>query len=127
MRKLKSAFVGVDQGSVHLFSDYDTDGPMWSRTGDREVAKRIMFSEPFARPPAVTVQIAMLDSHSDHFLRMSYDATDVTCAGFTLVFKTWSDTRLAQVKMSWQAIGELPQDDDWLAVSQDPDHWALTD
>ena len=72
MRKIKSAFVGVDQGSVHLFSDYDTGGPMWSHTGEREVAKRIMFSEPFARPPAVTLQIAMLDSHSDHFLRMSY-------------------------------------------------------
>ena len=127
MRKLKSAFVGVDQGSVHLFSDYDTDGPMWARSGEREVAKRIMFSELFARPPAVTVQIALLDSHSDHFLLMSFAATDVTCAGFTLVFKTWSDTRLAQVKMSWQAIGELPQDDDWLAASQDPDHWALTD
>ena len=127
MRKIKSGFVGVDQGSVHLFSDYDTDGPMWSGTGAREVAKRIMFSEPFARPPAVTLQIAMLDSHSDHFLRMSYDATDATCAAFTLVFKTWSDTRLAQVKMSWQAIGELPQDDDWLAFSQDPDHWALTE
>jgi hypothetical protein len=40
-------------------------------------------------------------------------ADKVTTTGFDLVFRTWSDTRVARVRMNWMAIGEVRSEDDW--------------
>jgi hypothetical protein len=46
-------------------------------------------------------------------VRADISADNVTETGFDLVFRTWSDTRVARVRMSWMAIGEVASDDDW--------------
>jgi hypothetical protein len=38
---------------------------------------------------------------------------DITESGFAIVFRTWGDTKVARVRVAWQAIGELPHVDDW--------------
>jgi hypothetical protein len=30
-----------------------------------------------------------------------------------MVFRTWGDSRIARVRMSWTAFGEVKSDDDW--------------
>jgi hypothetical protein len=40
-------------------------------------------------------------------------AEEITAEGFTAVFRTWSDTKIARIRASWTAIGEVAHEDDW--------------
>lgn len=104
--------VGVDQGELNLFSDFATGGEMWTGEGPRERRQRVDFSEPYLTPPTVTVGICLWDLDSDTNLRMDICAEDVNENGFTAVFRTWGDTRVARVRMSWQSIGQVGDPDD---------------
>lgn len=113
MKKLRSHLVGVDQGNVTLFSDFDVDGEMWTGTGKRERRQRIGFSEPYTAAPSVFVSLSMWDVDAETNVRADVQAEDVTAEGFDMVFRTWGDTRVARVRIAWQAVGELPNADDW--------------
>lgn len=113
MIRLDGRNIGVDQGDTHLFSDYEDDGDMWTGSGAREARKRVTFTTPFRTPPAVQVSLSMWDMDQKTNARAEVSAAKITTSGFDLVFRTWSDTRVARVRASWMAIGELPFDDDW--------------
>ncbi|MCP4819306.1 MAG: hypothetical protein GY883_08960, partial [Shimia sp.] len=53
------------------------------------------------------------DMDAEHNIRAEVVAEEVTNLGFHLVFRTWGDSRVARVRMSWLAIGELSHADDW--------------
>ncbi len=40
-------------------------------------------------------------------------AENISETGFDVVFRTWSDNRVARVRAAWMAIGDLPFEDDW--------------
>lgn len=113
MKKLDARTVGIDSGEVVLFSDFASGGDMWAGQGDREVRRRVTFSEPFRAPPAVSVGFALadLDSESNH--RVHLFAENVSADGFDVVFRTWGDTRVARISASWIAFGGLADEDDW--------------
>ena len=113
MLRMDGRNIGVEQGDVHLFSDYEDGGEMWTGSGPREVRKRVSFSTPFRAPPAVNVALSMWDMDQKTNARAEILAEKVSVGGFEVVFKTWADTRVARVRASWMAIGELPFDDDW--------------
>lgn len=113
MRKLSGHRVGIDQGEVSLFNDYEADGPMWSGSGQRAVVKTIKLKEAFAERPSVTLTLAMCDMSNDAFLRFSLHAETVKNDGFEIHFETWGDTKIARVRVAWQAIGEVSSDEDW--------------
>jgi hypothetical protein len=107
-----SGVIGVQQGAQVLFSDYAHDGPMWTGTGTREVRHVLTFAEPFLQPPAVTVGLAMWDMDHKTNARADLSAENVTAAGFDLVFRTWSDSRIARVRATWMAIGPARDEDE---------------
>ena len=113
MKKLQNQLVGVDQGSVVLFSDFENGGKMWTGQGARLTRKKIKFSEPFRSPPVVQVSISMWDMDQDKNQRADITAEKVTETGFDLVFRTWGDSRVARVRSDWIAFGELPHEDAW--------------
>ena len=118
MQKIRSNLIGIDEGSFTLFSHYDTGGKMWNGSGPREVKRLITFSEPFASPPSVHVAITMWDVDHSRNKRVDYRTDAITTTDFSVIFRTWSDTKIARVRMSWRAIGEVP----------DPDNiWILSD
>ena len=51
MKRMPSHTVGVDQGWLELFSDFQDGGDMWNGTGPRKVSRAIKFSEAFAAQP----------------------------------------------------------------------------
>lgn len=112
MRKIRSHMIGIDQGTLNLFSDFDTDGEMWTGEGPRERKHHVQFSETYLSPPAVTVGISLWDLDANTNPRMDISAIDITETGFTAVFRTWSDTRVARIRMSWQSIGQVGDPDD---------------
>jgi len=54
MKRFRNHMLGVEQGDLLLFSDFEDDGPMWSGSGDREHRTSVTFSETFRSEPAVT-------------------------------------------------------------------------
>lgn len=117
MKKLRNHLIGIDQGEEALFSDFENGGEMWAATGPRERRKKVAFSDAFRAAPNVQVSIALLDTDCGTNVRAEVKAEAVTAQGFELVFRTWSDTRVARVRLSWLAIGE--------AAGGDEEEWQL--
>lgn len=113
MKRLNSHTVGVDSGDLTLFDDYEDGGEMWNGRGQRERRRHINFSEKYAQPPSVQLSISLWDVDGATSLRSDLQAEAVTKSGFDVVFRTWGDTRVARIRVSWTAIGELGADDDW--------------
>lgn len=113
MRKIRSHLLGVDQGDVLLFSDFENDGPMWKGQGLRIVRNAVTFSEPFLETPMVRVWLTMWDVSNKSTARIDISSGDITCDGFTIVFHTWGDTRVARARAGWLALGPLRDDEVW--------------
>ena len=113
MKRLRNHLVGIEQGDTVLFSDFETDGEMWTGRGQRERRKRIKFKETYRSVPAVHTSVSLWDMDAATVIRADIGAEAITTDGFDLVFRTWGDTRVARVRIGWMAIGELSDDDDW--------------
>ena len=105
--------IGVDQGSTVLFSDFKDGGAMWTGEGPREMRREIIFSSPFLTTPVVQVALSMWDLDQATNARVDLTADGICEQGFTLVFRTWGDTRVARARADWMAIGELENEDNW--------------
>ena len=113
MKRLRNHLIGVEQGARVLFTDFEDGGEMWTGTGPREHRQRLIFGEPFRAPPAVHVAMAMVDLDHSTNHRADISAENIAADGFDIVFRTWGDSRVARVRASWIAIGEVAHDDDW--------------
>lgn len=113
MKKYVGSLIGIDQGNEEVFSDFANGGMMWTGQGARERRKPVTFSEPFRTIPSVQVALSLWDMDQGANVRADITADKITEKGFDLVFRTWSDTRVARVRMNWIAIGEIASDDDW--------------
>ncbi|MCT8159619.1 H-type lectin domain-containing protein [Pseudoruegeria sp. SHC-113] len=113
MRKFQSHTLGIEQGSIVLFSDYQHDGVMWTGKGAREFRHVVSFDNPFSTPPMVQVGVSMFDFDRDTNQRADISAELITREGFAIVFRTWGDTRVARIRADWIAFGDVPNEDDW--------------
>ena len=113
MRKLNSGVVGIDHGEVIMFSDFEDDGQMWRGNGPRKSVAAVNFATAFSTPPHVQVSISMWDISNNTNNRADVQAEAITAEGFDIVFRTWNDTQVARIRVTWTAIGELPNEDDW--------------
>ncbi|WP_339109312.1 H-type lectin domain-containing protein [Thioclava sp. GXIMD4216] len=113
MLKIDAQQVGIGQGTLVLFSDYQDGGKMWTGTGPRELRRVVNFDEAYAMPPKVQVTLSMWDIDQQHNPRMDISADMITTEGFVIVFRTWGDSKVARVRADWLAIGPVRHDDDW--------------
>ena len=113
MKRLRNHLIGVDHGDVVMFSDFEHDGVMWTGDGARQTRAHVEFSESFRANPVVQVSMSMFDISNGANLRTDVQAEDITPDGFAIVFRTWGDTKIARVRVAWQAFGELRQSDEW--------------
>lgn len=113
MKRLRNHLIGVDHGDVVLFSDFEHDGVMWTGDGPRQTRAHVEFSESFSSKPVVQVNLSMWDMSNATNARADVQAEDITADGFVICFRTWGDTKVARVRVGWQAMGELRQADDW--------------
>ncbi|SLN20445.1 H-type lectin domain protein [Aquimixticola soesokkakensis] len=113
MQKIRTHTLGIDNGSILLFSDFQDGGAMWTGKGPRELRRIVEFTESFAAPPVVNVSISMLDIDQQTNHRVDISAEMVNEEGFVIVFRTWGDTRVARVRADWVAFGSLKHEDEW--------------
>ena len=113
MVRIDTHQLGVEQGSLLLFSDFQDGGEMWTGHGAREMRRVVDFSESFSVNPVVSVSISMLDMDTAKNHRVDIAAEDIGREGFTIVFKTWGDTKIARVRVDWTAFGAVRHEEDW--------------
>lgn len=113
MKKFSNEVVGLCQGDVVLFSDFETDGEMWTGEGPRQIRRHMLFDEPFKAPPIVHVTLTMWDMSNAANGCADVMAEDVTAEGFSIVFRTWGDSQVARVRVGWMAIGPARDDEMW--------------
>ncbi len=113
MRKLDAGLLGIAQGDEVLFSDFENDGSMWTGDGPREVRYAVSFEESFSANPNVMVSVSMFDASNNMNIRFDVQAEGITPVGFDIVFRTWSDSKIARARVSWQAIGSVGVEEVW--------------
>lgn len=113
MRKIRQHQVGVEQGEVVLFSDYEHDGEMWTGEGPRQSRAFVHFSAEYVEPPSVHVTISMWDMSHTANARADVQAEDISTVGFAIVFRTWGDTKVARARVGWLSIGPVRDEEDW--------------
>ncbi|MCU9849167.1 H-type lectin domain-containing protein [Defluviimonas sp. WL0024] len=113
MLRLKSHLIGVERGSVLLFSDFEEGGQMWTGNGARETRRQVGFSERFQSMPVVQISMSMWDMDQMTNPRADISTGQIKPDGFEIIFRTWGDTRIARIRADWLAIGELPDPDAW--------------
>ncbi|WP_158966375.1 H-type lectin domain-containing protein [Chachezhania sediminis] len=113
MQRFSNHLMGVDQGDVTMFADFEDGGPMWRGTGPRERRLRVVFSDRYRHPPTVHVSISLWDVDFKTSVRAEVTAENVTESDFEIVFRTWLDTRVARARVAWLSIGEMPHEDDF--------------
>lgn len=105
--------VGVQRGSETLFSAFEDGSAMWTGDGPREHRHPVLFGTAFDGAPLVHLGLSMWDIDMASNQRVDISAEAVTAGGFTIVFRTWGDTRVARVRADWLAIGPTSFDEDW--------------
>lgn len=80
---------------------------MWTGEGPRLEVTHVRFPERFVEPPVVHLSPAMWDIDSHANQRADLRSADITNTGFRIEFRTWGDTRVARIRVSWLAIGPL--------------------
>ncbi|MBL4769026.1 MAG: H-type lectin domain-containing protein [Rhodobacteraceae bacterium] len=96
-----------------LFSDFENDGAMWRGHGPRERRVAVKFSAEYRDEPSIHISMSLLDIDTGPSIRTDISAENITKTGFVVVFRTWADTRVARIRVSWMAIGPLAHDEDW--------------
>ncbi|PTN03404.1 H-type lectin domain-containing protein [Rhodovulum imhoffii] len=86
---------------------------MWTGRGAREKRLWVKFSRSFHDAPSVFVGFSMWDLDAQTNPRADITSENITAQGFDLVFRTWSDTRVARIRADWMAIGPVAFEDDW--------------
>lgn len=95
----------IERGRVEVFNDYP-NGPMWVGSGPRTVSRAITFAAPYGAPPVVQISLAEVDAGNGANLRISTGVRTTSREGAAADVTTWSDTRLASVKLDWVAFGQ---------------------
>lgn len=113
MKRIASHLIGVDQGELVLFSDFEDNGDMWTGTGERERLIPVAFSKPYRKPPSVHCAMSMLDMATGPSIRADVATRNVSKTGFDVLFRTWDDSRIARLRVAWISIGELPDEEGW--------------
>ena len=97
-----------------LFSHYESDGEMWTGSGPRVFTRRVAFDARFLRAPVVHVSMGLIDVETSVNLRTDIAADEIDREGFSIVFRTWGDSRIARIRADWLAIGGAHDPDIWV-------------
>lgn len=76
-----------------------------SESHDRVFERFIRFDQRYSSKPIVHVSLAGFDIDNSRNARLSLNATNITNEGFSLQIRTWLNTRMWSVEVTWLSIG----------------------
>jgi len=90
----------VDAGDFEV----DEYPALSSGKGDRSFKKDITFKPSFSERPKVYTAIAALNSACDEMTRVDVKVDNKSSSGCTIFVKTWDNSKIYHIKISWIAI-----------------------
>ncbi|KAF5975668.1 agglutinin HPA-like protein [Fusarium bulbicola] len=87
-------------------------------SGEKSRSTYRRFTKPFKTTPGVVVFITGFDTLQGRNIRIDVSASDITRNGFTVNMKTWADTEVYNLTVSWIAH----ESDEWTIRSGSLDH-----
>lgn len=79
--------------------DYSLD----SNNGERSVSIEINFPESFKEKPEIFLSVSQIDVFNKTNTRFNVEAISISRDGFTLIVKTWSDSKIFSISGNWIA------------------------
>ena len=73
--------------------DYSLD----SNNGERSVSIEINFPESFKEKPEIFLSVSQIDVFNKTNTRFNVEAISISRDGFTLIVKTWSDSKIFSI------------------------------
>lgn len=95
----------MESGRVWMHAE-DPEFALDEGLGDRTADQLVRFKTRFASPPQVVIGLTKIDIDKNHNARISVEAKDIGTESFQVDFKTWSDTHVYGVEVSWFAYGD---------------------
>lgn len=92
--------------------ELDQFTPQWSLAEEnaseesRTFVGNVLFDAPFSNVPIVHVGLSGFDIDQRDSARISVQAESITSTGFDIRIKTWQNTRVYKVEVSWIALGQ---------------------
>jgi hypothetical protein len=92
--------------------EFDQFTPEWTLAQEsaqeepRTFVSGVRFDAPFSNTPIVHVGLSGFDIDQRDSARISVCAEAITSIGFDLRIKTWQNTRVYKVEVSWIALGQ---------------------
>jgi len=72
--------------------------------GERSVYVEVEYPKPFEKKPEVMVGVNLIDASNAQNLRYSVEVKSVSRDGFTLLVKTWANTKIFEIGGGWIAV-----------------------
>ncbi|MDE5083559.1 MAG: H-type lectin domain-containing protein [Trichodesmium sp. St18_bin1] len=106
--KINSPYL-IFQGGTVSYTAYE-EGDKWnlnSGSGDRTLVKHVDFGTPYYSDNInVAVYLTGIDQDNAMDNRLQINPTNVTNQGFDIEYKTWSDSVINGLWLSWVAFGD---------------------
>lgn len=74
-----------------------------NNNGERSMTIEIIFNNSFRQKPDIFLSVTQLDAERKTNVRYTVEAISVSRDGFTLVVKTWADTKIFSISGNWIA------------------------
>lgn len=71
--------------------------------GKRAITIEVRFENPFIKKPKVMLSVTQLDADKEANLRYNAEALSISRDGFTIKFRTWSDSKIFSASGYWLA------------------------
>jgi len=78
MQRIDSPRIGVDQGDIEIFSEFEEGGAMWSGDGPRERRRHVRFAQSVDARNALGAEPAAPRSPTMRAMRSPPDASETT-------------------------------------------------
>jgi hypothetical protein len=95
--------VNLDVPQVQVGTWIASGSNLSGGTGDRQMTCSVSFPKPFKVKPEVVVGITLLDAATGVGTRVNAVVEGISRDGFTVVVKTWGDSKVNGVQGSWVA------------------------
>lgn len=112
MQRMAAHVMGVERGSIMLFSDFKDGGVMLIGQGPCEVRRVVESCERFLSPLVAHVWLSMWVVDLETTSASSSRPTSSTRKASSSSSALGADTRITRVRADWIAIGGASSDDD---------------
>ncbi len=96
----------IQTGTVEVSATTPGYASLQKGNGERAVMIDVAFAKSFEVKPDIIISVNSIDIPKESSIRISAKAISISRDGFTIIVKTWEDSKINGVTVSWIAISQ---------------------